>query len=71
MAASLIIVHANGRISLANRAANQMAGEPVDTLAQMVSVGPTAAATILTLAPGTRRIVRFAFEIVRWRQRCR
>jgi two-component system nitrogen regulation sensor histidine kinase NtrY len=60
VSASLIIVHSNGRISLANRAAHQLAGEPVDTLAQMASVGPTAAETILALAPGTRRIVSLA-----------
>ena len=60
VAASLIIVHANGRISLANRAANLMAGEPVDTLAQMALMGPAAAETILTIAPGTRRIVPLA-----------
>jgi two-component system nitrogen regulation sensor histidine kinase NtrY len=60
VSASLIIVHSNGRISLANRAAHQSAGEPVDTLAQMASVGPTAAETMLALAPGTRRIVSLA-----------
>jgi two-component system nitrogen regulation sensor histidine kinase NtrY len=60
VAASLIIVHSNGRISLANRAANQLAGEPVDNLPQMASVGPAAAETILALAPGTRRIVQLA-----------
>jgi nitrogen fixation/metabolism regulation signal transduction histidine kinase len=60
VSASLIIVHSNGRISLANRAAHQLAGEPVDTLAQMASVGPTAAETMLALAPGTRRIVSLA-----------
>jgi nitrogen fixation/metabolism regulation signal transduction histidine kinase len=60
VSASLIIVHSSGRISLANRAAHQLAGEPVDTLAQMASVGPTAAETILALAPGTRRIVSLA-----------
>jgi two-component system nitrogen regulation sensor histidine kinase NtrY len=60
VSASLVIVHSNGRISLANRAAHQLAGEPVDTLAQMASVGPTAAETMLALAPGTRRIVSLA-----------
>lgn len=60
VSASLIIAHSNGRISLANRAAHQLAGEPVDTLAQMASVGPRAADTILALAPGTRRIVSLA-----------
>jgi two-component system nitrogen regulation sensor histidine kinase NtrY len=60
VAASLIIVRSNGRISLANRAANRLAGEPVDSLAQMASVGPAAAETILALAPGTRRIVQLA-----------
>jgi two-component system nitrogen regulation sensor histidine kinase NtrY len=60
VAASLIIVHSNGRISLVNRAANSLAGEPVDSLAQMASVGPTAARTILDLAEGTRRIVPLA-----------
>jgi two-component system, NtrC family, nitrogen regulation sensor histidine kinase NtrY len=60
VSASLVIVHSNGRISLANRAACHLAGEPVDTLAQMAAVGPTAADTILALAPGTRRIVSLA-----------
>jgi two-component system nitrogen regulation sensor histidine kinase NtrY len=60
VAASLIIVRSNGRISLANRAANRLAGEPVDSLAQMASVGAAAAETILALAPGTRRIVQLA-----------
>jgi two-component system, NtrC family, nitrogen regulation sensor histidine kinase NtrY len=60
VAASLIIVHSNGQISLVNRAANQLAREPVDSLAQMASVGPTAAQTILALAAGTRRIVALA-----------
>src|SRR6267154_2261651 len=56
----LIIVHSDGRVSLANRAAHRLAGEPVNTLAEMASVGPTAAKTILALAPGTRRIVSLA-----------
>jgi two-component system nitrogen regulation sensor histidine kinase NtrY len=60
VAASLIIAHPNGKISLANRAANRLAGEPVDSLAQIAAVGPTAAKTILALAPGTRRIVPLA-----------
>jgi two-component system nitrogen regulation sensor histidine kinase NtrY len=60
VSASMVIVHSNGRISLANRAAFHLAGEPVDTLAQMAAVGPTAAETILALAPGTRRIVSLA-----------
>jgi signal transduction histidine kinase len=60
VAASLIIVRSNGRISLANRAAHKLAGEAVEFLAQMVSVGPTAAETILALAPGARRIVSLA-----------
>src|ERR1700730_485307 len=60
VSAALIIVRSNGHISLANRAAHQLAGEPVDTLAQMASVGPTAAKTMLALAPGTRRIVSLA-----------
>ena len=60
VSASLFVVHSSGRISLANRAAHQLAGEPVDALAQMPSVGSTAAATILALAPGTRRILTLA-----------
>ena len=60
VSASLFVVHSSGRISLANRAAHQLAGEPVDALAQMPSVGPTAAATILALAPGARRILTLA-----------
>jgi nitrogen fixation/metabolism regulation signal transduction histidine kinase len=60
VAASLIVVHSDGRISLANRAAHKLAGETVDSLAQMASVGPTAAETILALTPGTRRMVSLA-----------
>lgn len=60
VAAALIIVHASGRITLANRAAHMLAGEMVNSLAQMAAVGPTAAETILALAPGTRRIVSLA-----------
>jgi nitrogen fixation/metabolism regulation signal transduction histidine kinase len=60
VSAALIIVHSNGRISLANRAAHQLAREPVDTLAQTASVGPAAAETMLALASGTRRIVSLA-----------
>jgi two-component system, NtrC family, nitrogen regulation sensor histidine kinase NtrY len=60
VSASLLVVHSSGRISLANRAAHQMAGEPVDALAQMQAVGPTAAATMLALAPGARRILTLA-----------
>lgn len=57
VAASLIIVHSSGRVNLANRAAHKLAGEEVATLAQMASVGPAAAETILSMAPGTRRIL--------------
>jgi len=60
VSASLIIVHPDGRISLANRAALQLAGEPVNALSQMASVGPKAAEIILASAPGTRRIVSLA-----------
>jgi nitrogen fixation/metabolism regulation signal transduction histidine kinase len=60
VAASLIIVHSNGRVSLANRAAHKLAGETADSLAQMASVGPAAAETILALTPGTRRMVSLA-----------
>jgi len=60
VAASLIIVHSNGRISLANRAAHQLAGEPVNCLAQIAALGPAAAETILALVPGSRRIVPLA-----------
>jgi two-component system nitrogen regulation sensor histidine kinase NtrY len=60
VAASFIIVHSDAQISLVNRAAHQLAGEPVDSLAQMAAVGPAAARTILALAAGTRRIVPLA-----------
>ena len=60
VAAALIIVDRDGHVRLANRAARQLAGEPVDGLAQMRAVGPAAAEAILALAPGARRIVPLA-----------
>lgn len=60
VAAALLVVHGDGRVTAANRAAHALAGEPVASLAQVLSVGAPAAAAILGLPPGARRIVVLA-----------
>lgn len=60
VAASLIVVRADGRIKLANRAARKLSGAAVDRLADIAAIGPAAAHILLTLAPGARQIVQMA-----------
>jgi two-component system nitrogen regulation sensor histidine kinase NtrY len=60
VAAVLLVVHSDGRVTAVNRAAHALVGEPVVSLAQVLSVGAPAAAVILGLPPGARRIVVLA-----------
>lgn len=59
VAAALIVVHADGRIKLANRAARKLAGEAVAELSAVAAIGP-AAQVLLALPPGARQIVQMA-----------
>jgi two-component system nitrogen regulation sensor histidine kinase NtrY len=55
----MLIVEPSGSVTLANRAARQLAGVPVGSLAQLPAFGP-AAAELQELAPGRRTVVRLA-----------
>src|SRR5581483_1522876 len=57
VAAALIVVQDDGRVSLVNRAARSLAGAPVDQLAQMKSIGPRVARELLELRPGARQVL--------------
>lgn len=54
---AMLIVGPNGYITLANRAARQLAGVPVASLAQLPAFG-AAAAELRELSPGRRTVVR-------------
>ena len=56
---AMLIIEANGAITLANRTARQLAGMPVATLDQVPMLG-AAAAELRVLAPGRRAVVRLA-----------
>ncbi|MGH8239913.1 MAG: sensor histidine kinase [Steroidobacteraceae bacterium] len=56
---AMLIVEPNGSVTLANRAARQLAGMPVAGLEQLPMLG-TAAAELRDLAPGRRSVVRLA-----------
>ncbi|HKR34874.1 MAG TPA: ATP-binding protein [Steroidobacteraceae bacterium] len=58
-AVAMLIVEPSGSVTLANRAARQLAGVPVASLAQLPAFGP-AAAELQELAPGRRKVVRLA-----------
>lgn len=58
-AVAMLIVEPNDSVTLANRAARQLAGAPVASLAQL-PVLAAAAAELQELAPGRRRVVRLA-----------
>lgn len=59
VAAVLIVVRADGRIKLANRAARKLAGEAVAELSAVAAIGSTAQ-VLLALPPGARQIVQMA-----------
>ena len=60
VSAALLILTEDGRITSANRAARLLIGGGGPRLFDITAIGPDAAATILTMAPGTRGLVRLA-----------
>jgi two-component system, NtrC family, nitrogen regulation sensor histidine kinase NtrY len=60
VSAALMVVQPDGRITLANRAARRLVAQPVERLADVAAIGPSAARTLLELPPGGRSIVSLA-----------
>jgi nitrogen fixation/metabolism regulation signal transduction histidine kinase len=60
VAAALIVVDADGRVTLANRAARALASGSVDRLDKIDALGASGARHLLALAPGAREIVSLA-----------
>jgi two-component system nitrogen regulation sensor histidine kinase NtrY len=60
VAAALIVVHEDDRITLSNRAAHTLAAAGVKRLDQIAVIGDAGAKRLLALAPGTRQIVSLA-----------
>ena len=60
VATSLMVISPDGRIQLANRAAQMLAGEMVGRLSDVSAIGADTAAALLSLQPGGRGIVRLA-----------
>jgi len=58
--AGLLVLHADSRVSLANRAAHRLAAAPAQTLQAIDALGPGAARALTGLAPGTHQILRLA-----------
>jgi two-component system nitrogen regulation sensor histidine kinase NtrY len=59
VAAALIIVRPDGHVTLANRAARNLARIPVSRLDEIACIGAGSARRMLSLSPGAREIVRF------------
>jgi nitrogen fixation/metabolism regulation signal transduction histidine kinase len=57
---ALIVIAADGRITLANRAAQMLAGEDVSSLCAIKAIGKPTADELLAMGPGTRSIVKLA-----------
>jgi two-component system, NtrC family, nitrogen regulation sensor histidine kinase NtrY len=57
IAAALIVVRADGRVSLENRAAHSLAGGSADRLEDIALIGAAGAQQLLTLVPGARQVV--------------
>ncbi len=55
---ALLVVDDDGRVSLANRAARQLAAVDVYRLEQIAAIGPTVARLLLATPVGSRQIVR-------------
>jgi two-component system nitrogen regulation sensor histidine kinase NtrY len=55
--AALIVVKDDGRVELVNRSARTLAGAPVTRLEEIKAVGAETARELLSLAPGTRRVL--------------
>ena len=60
VAAALIVVDADGRVTLANRAARALSSGSVDRLEKIDALGVSGARHLLALAPGAREIVSLA-----------
>lgn len=60
VAASLLVVSADGSVVLANRAAQQLAGVATTRLSEIAAIGTPAAEKLLGLAPGMRQIIHLA-----------
>lgn len=60
VAACLLIVTAEGRVTLANRAAHQLAAGPADRLQDIAAIGPHSAGVLLQLNPGAGQIIHLA-----------
>ncbi len=60
VSAALIVIGPNGAASLANRAARELAGEPIARLADIRALTPDAVRRIGAMKPGAREIVRLA-----------
>jgi nitrogen fixation/metabolism regulation signal transduction histidine kinase len=60
VAAALLVVDADGRVTLANRAARALASGSVDRLEKIDALGAAGARHLLALAPGAREIVSLA-----------
>ncbi len=58
--AALIVLHEDGRVVLANRAARVLAGRDAGRLGDLDAVGAEAAAQLRELAHGSHRVLRFA-----------
>lgn len=60
VSAALLVLRPGGRVTLANRAARRLAGEPVDRLDQISALGPALRERLLSLPPGGRDVARLA-----------
>ncbi len=60
VAAALVVVRTDGRVTLANRAALSLATSSIDKLEEIPTIGAAGARQLLTLAPGRRQIVSLA-----------
>ncbi len=58
--AALVVLHEDGRVVLANRAARVLAGRDAGRLDDLDAVGADAAAQLRELAHGSHRVLRFA-----------
>jgi two-component system, NtrC family, nitrogen regulation sensor histidine kinase NtrY len=57
VAAALIVVRPDDRVTLANRAARSLAASSVDRLQEIAAIGTSGAQQLLAIAPGRRQIV--------------
>lgn len=60
VSAALFILHDDGRMSVANRAANRLVDAAVVRLDESVAIGSNAASLIVALKAGARRIIKLA-----------